>query len=172
MSLVFSVNGISLYSRLVAHARSTSGLRRKDTVTHANVSLSRRRRIGLETGVLDILVVEDDVILGCLIRDTVVEAGHRVNVVQTVKAARDHIASKPCDAVLLDLNLNGERGEDLIAMLREAHVDVPPVVILSAQGEDAIAEAAAEIGAVATIEKPCTVKAITDAVATLSTRAG
>ena len=120
---------------------------------------------------LDILVVEDDVILGCLIRDTVVEAGHSVNVVQTVKSARDHILSKPCDAVLLDLNLNGERGQDLIALLRDAGADIPPVVILSAQGEEAIAEAAQEIGAVATIEKPCTVAAITEAVSELSARA-
>ena len=119
---------------------------------------------------LDILVVEDDVILGCLIRDTVVAANHAVDVAQTIKSARDHIAAKAYDAVLLDLNLNGERGEDLIEMLRAAEISVPPIVILSAQGEEAIADAAEQIGAVATIEKPCTVAAITQAVARLDKR--
>jgi DNA-binding response OmpR family regulator len=124
----------------------------------------------MEVGVLDILVVEDDVILGCLIRDTVVAAHHKVDVAQTIKSARDHISAKTYDAVLLDLNLNGERGEDLIAMLKEADIEVPPIVILSAQGEEAIADAARQIGAVATIEKPCTVAAITEAVAKLAER--
>ena len=119
---------------------------------------------------LDILVVEDDVILGCLIRDTVVAANHAVDLAQTIKSARDQIASKAYDAVLLDLNLNGERGEDLIGMLKDADIEVPPIVILSAQGEEAIADAAQQIGAVATIEKPCTVAAITEAVSLLAKR--
>ncbi len=117
---------------------------------------------------LEVLIVEDDTILGCLIRDTVHNAGHTPTIANSVNAAKSHLASAACDVVLLDLNLDGESGEELIDRLQVAGIKIPAIVILSAQDEISIAQAAHRIGAVASIEKPCTVASIEAALAKLS----
>lgn len=87
-----------------------------------------------------ILLVEDDTVLSDVMLRSLCDAGHRVDVAQTLEQARHYWQVQPFDAVLLDLNLprsaqaGAVQGSGL-EVLREARArgDRTPVLILTAR---------------------------------------
>ncbi len=79
-----------------------------------------------------ILLIEDDDTLRGVVRDSLVDAGHRVDEAATFALARHLWKVQPCDVVVLDLNLPGGSG---LALLREARLrgDGTPVLVLTAR---------------------------------------
>jgi two-component system OmpR family response regulator/two-component system copper resistance phosphate regulon response regulator CusR len=82
---------------------------------------------------MDILVVEDEKVLGKALQRGLQEAGHQCTWSQSgaegLTLARQH----PYDAVVLDLMLPDENGLDILAALRNVG-DATPVLILTAMG--------------------------------------
>ncbi len=79
-----------------------------------------------------ILLVEDDPVLGSVMKKSLQAAGHRVDLAPTLADARHFWRVQPFDAVLLDLNLPDGSG---ITALREARArnDRTPTLVLTAR---------------------------------------
>jgi two-component system OmpR family response regulator len=87
-----------------------------------------------------ILLVEDDAVLRDVMLRSLQDAGHRVDVAQTLEQARHFWRVQPFDAVLLDLNLPVSDGAQSaigsgLSVLREARArgDRTPVLVLTAR---------------------------------------
>jgi DNA-binding response OmpR family regulator len=99
------------------------------------------------------LLVEDDALLRGVVHDTLVEAGHRVDLADTLATARHLWRVQPFDAVLLDLNLPDGSG---LAVLREARArgDRTPVLVLTARNRTEERVAGLDAGADDYLGKP------------------
>ena len=114
-----------------------------------------------------ILLIDDDPILGPVTIELLQVLGHRADWVESYERGFDTL-SRPHDItlVLLDLQLGPQRGEDLVRALRERGIDIPPVVVFSAQPMSELRHAADVTRASAILQKPCGAKAIDHAIAT------
>ncbi len=81
---------------------------------------------------LQVLLVEDDAMLGDALRSSMVGAGLRVDWVRDVPAARLALVEHGYGAVLLDLGLPGGSGLAVLKHLR-ARYDATPVLIITAR---------------------------------------
>lgn len=102
-----------------------------------------------------ILLVEDDPILGPMMAQALAHFEHDCVLVTSAEAARQCL-SQPgrFDAVLLDLQLDGHRSEPVVEELREKGLELPPIVVLSAQPIDEIHKAVKKVRAKAFLQKP------------------
>lgn len=108
-----------------------------------------------------ILLVEDDAILRDVMLHSLRDAGHRVDVAETLEQARHFWQVQPFDAVLLDLNLpvtgspHSEHGSGL-TVLREARArgDRTPVLVLTARNRTEERIAGLDAGADDYLGKP------------------
>ena len=100
-----------------------------------------------------ILLVEDDALLRGVIRDSLVQAGHRIDEAETLATARHLWHVQPFDAVLLDLNLPDGSG---LSALREARGrgDRTPVLVLTARNRTEERVAGLDAGADDYLGKP------------------
>ena len=113
---------------------------------------------------LSILLIEDDRLIQCAMSEGLIYAGHLVTIAGTAHAALDVLATQPhFDVILLDLRLEADRGEDIFIELRERGIAFAPVVIVSAQPEAEIRDAAARIPAANSLRKPVSITEICDA---------
>jgi DNA-binding response OmpR family regulator len=108
-------------------------------------------------GTLSILVVEDDEGAADLIRSILNdEIGWGATVVHDAAAARAVFQHVRIEVLVLDVNLPGVSGIELLGLLRQdPHWDEPPIILMSADpGQPAVADALRE-GAVTTfLPKP------------------
>ncbi len=111
-------------------------------------------------GPLDILLVENEPIIGTLTTEALRQRGHRVVLAETIAKASADLAQRSFDVILLDLQVGDERGEDLILSLRAVGHPMPSVVVVSARPTLLIQTAVNEIGAAAYVQKPCAVDEI------------
>ncbi|MEE9940476.1 MAG: response regulator transcription factor [Achromobacter xylosoxidans] len=81
---------------------------------------------------MQVLLVEDDAMLGDALRSSMVGAGLRVDWVRDVPAARLALVEHGYGAVLLDLGLPGGSGLAVLKHLR-ARYDTTPVLIITAR---------------------------------------
>jgi two-component system OmpR family response regulator/two-component system copper resistance phosphate regulon response regulator CusR len=102
---------------------------------------------------LEILVVEDDELLGKALRRGLEEAGHRCSWVKSGQRGLERAISQQCDAVVLDLMLPDLGGLELLAQLRAAGVRTP-VIVLTALGSVEERVAGLEVGADDYLVKP------------------
>lgn len=79
-----------------------------------------------------ILLIEDDTVLRTVLRQSLTDAGHRVDESATLSHAQGLWLVQPFDAVLLDLNLPDGSGLDALRQARRRG-DNTPVLILSAR---------------------------------------
>jgi DNA-binding response OmpR family regulator len=108
-----------------------------------------------------ILLVEDDAVLCDVMLHSLRDAGHRVDVAQTLEQARHFWRVQPFDAVLLDLNLpvtdtlHSDIGNGL-TVLREARArgDRTPVLVLTARNRTEERIAGLDAGADDYLGKP------------------
>lgn len=84
-----------------------------------------------------VLLVEDDTMIGEVIRDTLKDESYAVDWVQDGLAVASALQAQPYDLVLLDLGLPGKDGQEVLASIR-ARQDSVPVLILTAR--DALSE--------------------------------
>jgi two-component system, OmpR family, response regulator len=82
---------------------------------------------------MDILVVEDDPVIGKALHKGLSEAGHDCTWVKDGLRGREEALSQRFDAVVLDLLLPGEPGLDVLRKVRGEGVQTP-VILLTALG--------------------------------------
>src|SRR3954451_10113874 len=113
-----------------------------------------------------VLVVEDDVSLRLLCRVNLELEGYRVLEAATLKQARDALASEPVDVVLLDVNVSGESGLDLLYEL-DAEEERPALALFTG---DSTIDGAVHDRVDGVIAKPFTLEDLSGTVARLATR--
>src|ERR1700722_13850026 len=110
---------------------------------------------------LDILLVEDDPVLGPLTAESLAECGHQVTLSPTTKNAFEQLkATHAFNVIILDIQLGADRAENLIDRLKAARIEFPKVLLSSAQPSSELARSARTINASGTLQKPCTVEQI------------
>ena len=108
-------------------------------------------------GTLSILVVEDDEAAADLIRTILNDVvGWGATVVHDATAARAVFRHVRIEVLVLDVNLPGISGLELLALLRQdSHWNEPPIILMSADPEQAAVATALREAAVTTfLEKP------------------
>jgi two-component system KDP operon response regulator KdpE len=100
-----------------------------------------------------VLVVEDELHVARAIEAILERDGYRVESVGSLREARDRLAFRAPDVVLLDLMLPDGDGADLLGPIREQHPGLP-VVVVSAVGDEARKVAALDGGAEDYVTKP------------------
>ncbi len=102
-----------------------------------------------------ILVVEDEPAIQTLLSANLVRAGHGVRCLSEAESARELLLQWRPDLVLLDWELPGMSGVDLIRLLRsDAKLRDVPVILVSARNEERDKIAGLEVGADDYITKP------------------
>ncbi len=99
-----------------------------------------------------ILIVDDDIALRDLVVDYLSASGYLVEVAGDGTAMRTVLGKYTVDLVVLDLMLPGEDGLSLLRWLREHHG--PPVIIVSARGDEVDRVVGLEMGADDYLAKP------------------
>lgn len=100
-----------------------------------------------------ILIVDDDADIRSGLVDVFERAGFDAVSAGDVVAMEHHLAARPVDLIVLDLMMPGEDG--LSACKRLSGKGRPPIIMLSALGDDADRIVGLEIGADDYLAKPC-----------------
>jgi two-component system, LuxR family, response regulator FixJ len=111
-----------------------------------------------------VAVVDDNEALNRTMSALVEHAGHRAcsfTTGEALLADRDFLAT--CDCVLLDIQLPGMSGLDVLKLLQDIE-EPPSVVVLTGAGDIPMAVEAMRLGAADFIEKPYRPSALLDAV--------
>jgi DNA-binding response OmpR family regulator len=94
-----------------------------------------------------VLIAEDSTTQAVQIRGLLEEAGFEVDVADNGRAALSRLeAGQPCDLVLTDMMMPAMDGLELVRAIRVHHAGLP-VILITAQGTDALAIEALEEGA-------------------------
>ncbi len=83
-----------------------------------------------------ILVIEDDATLGHALQEFLSRQGYAVDWLQDGTCAIDTLAGQPYDLLLLDLNLPGKSGLDVLRDLRAASHSLPVLILTARDGVD------------------------------------
>jgi CheY-like chemotaxis protein/phosphoribosyl 1,2-cyclic phosphodiesterase len=104
-----------------------------------------------------VLIVDDDEDLRVLARRALVRAGHRVLEASSVEDGILLIESRQPELVLLDLNMPGRDGFELLRMLRARdETRTLPIIVLTSMGDEESARKSFELGATDFLNKPFT----------------
>ena len=102
-----------------------------------------------------IIYVEDDDIIGDVVKQALSEAGHLVGVIDHGALGYDTIVFKQPDLILLDCSLPGMTGVEILRRVRAIpDIYLTPIVMLTARADQADIDAALEAGANDYIVKP------------------
>ncbi|MBX7484077.1 response regulator transcription factor [Qipengyuania qiaonensis] len=102
-----------------------------------------------------IIVAEDDELVGEIVRDTLIQAGHAVGVVESGADALSVIRAKRPDMVILDCNLPGMTGVQIVQQMRiECDLWDIPVLMLTARTSTTDEDLALYAGANDYMRKP------------------
>jgi DNA-binding response OmpR family regulator len=101
-----------------------------------------------------LLIVEDDYAVGVLLRHVLEREGYSLEIVRSVPQAKETLARTldDIDLVLLDINLPGGTGFEVLQLIRER--SNVPVLFLSALKQGSNVERALTLGAQDFIPKP------------------
>lgn len=103
----------------------------------------------------NILLVEDDLVLGEVTVESLTMLGHAVTLVRDAAAAFNALSVEHTfDVILLDLRLGEERGDSIFDKLQLLRITYPPVVVLSAEHEATMRRAAERIKTTHVLSKP------------------
>jgi two-component system OmpR family response regulator len=117
-----------------------------------------------------ILVIDDDPGIGVLLKRCLAIGGFAVETTTDGASMRRALRQQTFDMIILDLNLKGEDGLDLLRELRSGE-DIP-VIILSARGEHVDTVVGLELGADDYIAKPFEPRELLARIRTVLRRAG
>lgn len=110
-----------------------------------------------------ILIVEDDTDIQQLVSYNLIRAGFNVTCADSGEEALDALQGEPFDCILLDLMLPGLSGLDVCKYIRKEQSDdetAPPILMLTAKGEEEDIIAGLESGADDYITKPFSPKVV------------
>lgn len=99
-----------------------------------DVSLVHYSSATLNGGVMRVLLIEDDALLGAAVRDQMLADGHAVDWAMRLAEAEDCRAVATYNLILLDLMLPDGRGLDFLKRARYGG-DATPVIILTARDQ-------------------------------------
>jgi DNA-binding response OmpR family regulator len=116
-----------------------------------------------------LLVIDDEPFIGRIVRFEFEPSAYRVSIVSDGDAGLAFLRSNPdVDLVLLDLNMPGKSGLDVLAEAREdPRLRAVPMIVLTAAGQTTYALRAAELGAAAFVTKPFSPKKLARRVAAI-----
>jgi two-component system response regulator (stage 0 sporulation protein F) len=108
-----------------------------------------------------LLLAEDDAAFRELLRQSLMRAGYEVVAVadgtelleQLAKSRSGDSQRAPFDVVVSDVRMPGWTGMNALATLRSRH-QTPPVILITAFGDEPLHEQAKRAGAVAVFDKP------------------
>lgn len=100
-----------------------------------------------------ILIVEDDITFGMMLKTWLGKKGFEVSSVSNIARARKHIESQSVDLVLSDLRLPDHEGIDLLKWMNEQGMDIP-LIIMTGYADIQSAVQAMKLGARDYIAKP------------------
>ena len=100
-----------------------------------------------------ILIVEDDITYGMMLKTWLGKKGFRVNSVSSIARAQKHIESENVDLILSDLRLPERDGIDLLKWLGEHSLRIP-LIIMTGYADIQSAVQAMKLGACDYIAKP------------------
>ena len=110
-----------------------------------------------------ILVIDDDLAIGDLIRDVLREEGHEIVFVEHLESAAPDLAP---DLVITDLvGVHGYDTDVARAVLTRVHERYPDVPIIVCTGHEQALRESAQLGAAAVVRKPFTLEALVKTVA-------
>ena len=115
-----------------------------------------------------ILVVDDEIDTLGLIELTLQTAGYDVKTVPSGEEALKQLRQGGFDAVLLDVMMPDRSGPDVLRILSEEKVDVPPVIFLTAKGRPEDKAQGESLGAADYLIKPTTRGQLLDAIRKVS----
>lgn len=121
-----------------------------------------------QTFAATVLIVDDDTVILSGLRHSLERRGYRVLTANDVPEMERVLGVNPVDLVVLDIMMPGEDG--LSACRRLAANGGPPVIILSALGEEEDRITGLEIGADHYLSKPCSPREVVAHVRTLLRR--
>ena len=118
----------------------------------AKVALGRRTGLARGPGPrgqesIHVLLIEDDPAIAEMYRVQLEYDGYRVSIAATGEIGYASAVTSSPDIVLLDLLLPDRSGFEIIAQIKEALSDHPPVVILSNYGEPTMIDRGVALGA-------------------------
>ena len=114
---------------------------------------------------LSVLLVEDDLALGPITFHALAHLGHRAVLATSAPGVYAHLRNPhDFELVLLDLQLGDQRSEPLILRLRAEKIDIPIIVVFSAQPLEELERVVRDIGARSFVQKPATVDDIDRAI--------
>jgi DNA-binding response OmpR family regulator len=102
---------------------------------------------------MQLLVIEDDPVVGVLLVDAFTDAGQSVTLVSNGEEALRHIDRQRPDGVFLDIQLPTISGIDVLRRIRSLHPTLPVIIITGHATERQIDEAL-ELGALDVVLKP------------------
>jgi CheY-like chemotaxis protein len=102
---------------------------------------------------MKVLVVEDELEVGSVFRDFLLELGHEPVLARSAEAALGSLESAKPDAIILDMNLPGMSGIDFL-QLRPIRESGLPIVAISGVATEAQARECLRLGAVDFVGKP------------------
>lgn len=112
-----------------------------------------------------IIYVEDDELMGDVVKDVLTAAGHLIGVIPHGTLGFETIAFKKPELIILDAALPGMSGVDIIRRLRQlSATHLTPILMLTATRGEAIIEEAMGAGANAFMNKPFTADELVEAV--------
>jgi CheY-like chemotaxis protein len=120
--------------------------------------------------IVTVLIIEDDGEMRALLRDVLEHAGYRVIGRKDGIHLPALVEREQFDAVIVDKELPGPDGLELLSFLQKRLPSVP-VILVTAFGGPAVKHEAERRGAYSYLEKPFRVSTILDTLATVSTRA-
>jgi DNA-binding NtrC family response regulator len=110
---------------------------------------------------MKVLIVEDDGAMRALLRDALERVGHRVIERPDGTDLPDLARHERFDAVILDKEMPGPNGLELLSFLRN-RLPAVPVILVTAFGGLDVAKEAARRGAYSYVEKPFRMATILD----------
>jgi DNA-binding response OmpR family regulator len=103
----------------------------------------------------EILVIDDEVVVGNSIRKILKSRGYHVEHAETPDAAMGLLSETPVDMILLDMKMPGVKGLELLEAIREEH-PTTPVIMITGYASVETAVQSMKMGATDYVPKPFT----------------
>ncbi len=103
----------------------------------------------------EILVIDDEAIVGNSIRKILEPRGYRVEHAGTPSEAMGMLSERPVDMILLDMKMPGVKGLELLESIKEEH-PITPVIMITGYASVETAVASVKMGATDYVPKPFT----------------
>jgi DNA-binding NtrC family response regulator len=106
------------------------------------------------------LIVEDEVVVRKVVKDYLSKRGFAVTVAASLDEARKALGSEKFSVAILDADLDGEYGLDLLPMFREADSQLPVIIYSGIGAEAETATLARHKGAAGFVSKLAPIEAL------------